>query len=302
GDAKKGAAAAMSRQTTSAERSASPATTPIAIVGSSLLACSLVLADVSGPIRPVVVLTFLCLVPGAAVVRLFELDSWPVQAGLALALSLALTGVSAGVLLYANLWSPGAVVLIVAVVSVSATVQEAGGISTVRARLATLTPGERLAAAAVATRRAVATSAPRERLAVAAGALRAYGDLKPPRWPVRAEPTSRRGPSAPRARPAARRVHPPRIARLVRPLKGVRRPHLPIRPRPKSHRRAGAHQIESALSEKGVVDALQARRLRRVLTLMTSLEIEPKIWLVEDLEPPGGDRGGSMQAGPVGVW
>ena len=120
------------------KHSATLTTTRIAIVGSAFLACSLVLAGVSGPIRAVVLLAFLFLVPGVALVRFFELDSFALQASLVLALSLTLDGVTAGVLLYSHLWSPEAVVLIVAGVAVTATVHEAGGLAKARARLATV--------------------------------------------------------------------------------------------------------------------------------------------------------------------
>jgi hypothetical protein len=311
----------MSNQTTSAAmRSAPLAMSPIAIVGSAFLTCSLVLADVTGPIRPVVVLGFLCLVPGVAVVRRFDLDSWAIRAALALSLSLTLDGVTAGLLLYAHLWSPEAMVFIVAGIAVTATVQEADGLAYARARLGMLSLGERLAAAA-------------------AGALRTCGDLRLRLWVAKVD--AARLLRASSRRPASRRVRVLRRTarqvrwrvRAARTWLLARRPRVSIHPRLHPHRRGGAHGSESLLFERLVVNALQARSVsrgpralgerlgspeegeadlngdhlswqavRRLLTLKTTQEIEPQIWLIEDLELRGRSHEGSPPAAPAGVW
>jgi hypothetical protein len=280
----------MSNRTTSAaKRSEASATTPIAIVGSSLLVCSLVFANVSGPIRPVVVLVFLCLVPGVAVVRLLDLDSWAIQASLALALSLTLSGVTAGLLLYTHLWSPPAVVVIVAGVAVAATVQKAGGLANARARLASLATGERVAAAE--------------------GARHRYGDVGVGIGAARVEAARllkvwSRGLADRRVRvlrrPAALQVRRP--MRAVRTGLLVRRPRASARSLMHRPRRGGAHSSESLQFEKLVMDGLQARRVRRTLALTTTQELEPQVWLVEDLELRGRGQSGSPPAAPAGVW
>ena len=87
------------------------------VSGCALLACLLVAADAPADVRAPVVITFLCLVPGAALVGLLSPDSYELEIALAIALSVALSGLTAAFLVYTGLWSPTAVVLIVAVIS-----------------------------------------------------------------------------------------------------------------------------------------------------------------------------------------
>ncbi|HEY6054310.1 MAG TPA: hypothetical protein VIU86_10285, partial [Gaiellaceae bacterium] len=58
--------------------------------------------------------------PGLALVRLLDIGSPVAAAALGAGLSLALTGTVAGVLVYVHLWSPEAVLLVVAAVAVAA--------------------------------------------------------------------------------------------------------------------------------------------------------------------------------------
>lgn len=93
---------------------------PALIVGSTVLTCLLVVTNAPTPIRSPVVLLFFCVVPGLALVRLLDIGSPVAAAALGAGLSLALTGTVAGVLVYVHLWSPEAVLLVVAAVAVAA--------------------------------------------------------------------------------------------------------------------------------------------------------------------------------------
>jgi hypothetical protein len=93
---------------------------PALIVGATLLTCLLVVTNAPTPIRSPVVLVFFCVVPGLALVRLLDIGSPIAAAALGAGLSLALTGTVAGVLVYVHLWSPDAVLSVVAAVAVAA--------------------------------------------------------------------------------------------------------------------------------------------------------------------------------------
>jgi len=62
--------------------------------------------------RPIADMWFLFVCPGMAVVRLFRLNNAVAEWMLAIALSLALDAIVAGLLLYANHWSPTVTLLI----------------------------------------------------------------------------------------------------------------------------------------------------------------------------------------------
>lgn len=96
------------------------------LLAATALASSLVLADAPAAIRAPVVLLFVCVVPGAALVRPLELESPAAAGGLAIGLSLALTGTIAGVLLYVHVWSPTAVILAVGAATVAIILREIG--------------------------------------------------------------------------------------------------------------------------------------------------------------------------------
>lgn len=84
----------------------------------ALLACVLFLASAPSGLRAPVEIIFFCFVPGAALVGLLNPDSFGVELSLSVALSVALSGLTAGILLYANLWSPTAVVVVIAAISI----------------------------------------------------------------------------------------------------------------------------------------------------------------------------------------
>jgi hypothetical protein len=86
----------------------------------TLLACLLVLVHAPTEIRAPVVIVFFCFVPGTALVGFFNLDSFGVELSLSVALSVAVSGLTAGLLVYAHLWSPTAVVVIVTAISLVA--------------------------------------------------------------------------------------------------------------------------------------------------------------------------------------
>ena len=93
--------------------------------GWAVLACVLVAAQAPAGVRAPVVIVFLCVVPGTALVGLVNPDSFAVELSLAIALSVALSGLTAGVLAYAHLWSPTAVVVIVAAISLAGGLRDA---------------------------------------------------------------------------------------------------------------------------------------------------------------------------------
>jgi len=71
-------------------------------------------AGVAAPARPFVALWFLLLCPGMALVRLLRVGAIAVELSLAIALSLALDTLVAGVMIYTGTWAPerGLIVLI----------------------------------------------------------------------------------------------------------------------------------------------------------------------------------------------
>jgi hypothetical protein len=88
--------------------------------GCAVLACVLVGVQAPVDVRAPVLVVFLCVVPGMALVSLVNPDSFALEFSLSIALSVALSGLTAGVLVYAHLWSPTAVVVIVAGISLVA--------------------------------------------------------------------------------------------------------------------------------------------------------------------------------------
>jgi hypothetical protein len=96
------------------------------VSGWAVLACVLVAADAPAGIRAPVMIVFLCIVPGTALVGLLKPDSFAMELALAIALSVAISGSVAGVLAYAHLWSPTAAVLIVAAISIAGALRDIG--------------------------------------------------------------------------------------------------------------------------------------------------------------------------------
>ncbi len=84
----------------------------------------LVLADLDAPPRAPLVLAFLLVSPGFALVRLLHLGDRVAELTLVLALSVALDAIVPGVLLYADLWSPPAGLVVLFAVVLLATLLE----------------------------------------------------------------------------------------------------------------------------------------------------------------------------------
>lgn len=88
-----------------------------------LLLCALALleravAHGASPVRTVLIVCFLALAPGLAVIGLLRLsDPW-LTAALVPALSLSIDAIVGGILSYAGLWSPAAAIIIIVAISV----------------------------------------------------------------------------------------------------------------------------------------------------------------------------------------
>jgi len=91
------------------------------IISFSALGAALAAAlDWPAPLRPALVIWFVAICPGMAIVRLLRLDSLLVEVTLAIALSLALAGLIASALVYAGLWSPNLVLELLVAITVGA--------------------------------------------------------------------------------------------------------------------------------------------------------------------------------------
>lgn len=97
---------------------------PITIILSSVAAglAYFVFTDVA--IRPLLVMWFLFVCPGMAVIRLLHLREAAVEWTLALALSFTLDAIIAGIQLYAQVWSPSATFAILIVLCLGGSVAQ----------------------------------------------------------------------------------------------------------------------------------------------------------------------------------
>lgn len=77
-------------------------------------------------VRPFIVLWFLFVCPGMALVRFFRLEELVVECILALALSFAVDAIVAGILLYAGRWSPTAMLGILMGISLGGAIIQIG--------------------------------------------------------------------------------------------------------------------------------------------------------------------------------
>lgn len=101
----------------------------------AVVASILVFLDVDSPLRAALVTIFLLGCPGLAFVRLMRLSEPLLELTLTVAFSLAVAGLVSVALLYADLWSPGAGLAILVVITLVGTVLE----------LVTRTDGRRVA-------------------------------------------------------------------------------------------------------------------------------------------------------------
>jgi hypothetical protein len=129
------------------------------VPGWAALACILVAAHAPVGIRAPVVIVFLCVVPGTALVGLLNPDAFAVKLSLSIALSVALSGLTAGVLVYVHLWSPTAVIVIVAAISFAGGLRDVGR-GHRRRGAAAISPDGRLAARAANGAVAMAAAKP----------------------------------------------------------------------------------------------------------------------------------------------
>ncbi len=85
----------------------------VIIILSAIAAALLTFLFQETPLRPIVVMWFLFICPGMMLVRFLRLDEPVVEWVLALALSLALDAIVSGIVLYAEKWSPVAILGII---------------------------------------------------------------------------------------------------------------------------------------------------------------------------------------------
>jgi hypothetical protein len=304
--------------------------------GWALLACALVAVHAPAGARAPVVIVFLCFVPGTALVGLLNPDSFAVELSLSVALSVGLSGLTAGVLVYAHLWSPTAVVVIVAAISLAGALRDVGGgdgvhrISPrlVQIFLAPLSGARRVAAAGfpaavILTAELVGragrllsvalTAVPRlgRRAEVrrhGGAALVAFGEL--------ARPTGRRLQriaSVRWPRPTAHRSRRERVEAAPvdeSPLQRFLLDELRRRADPSDSRRGPPRSLAHAEPQE-LADLLSWSSLQRFVTRRAIREVNPELWFVDDLErglrrQAPGARGGvprrAEPATPRGVW
>ena len=92
---------------------------PVVIILSALAAGLVNFVLPYAPGRPIIVMWFLLVSPGMVLVRFFRLSEAITEWTLAIALSLAIDAVVAGIQLYAGRWSPSATLAIVIFFSIA---------------------------------------------------------------------------------------------------------------------------------------------------------------------------------------
>ena len=79
---------------------------PVSILFSALIVVFVLFAFPAIVLRPVIIMGFLFICPGAVLVRFLQIKESAVEWMLALALSFSLDAIVAGIQLYAKIWSP----------------------------------------------------------------------------------------------------------------------------------------------------------------------------------------------------
>jgi len=249
------------------------------VPGWAALACILVAEHAPVGIRAPVVIVFLCVVPGAALVGLLNPASFAVELSLSIALSVALSGLTAGVLVYAHLWSPTAVILIVAAISF------AGGLRDVRLghRLRHVTP--RLVRNTAPLRRRV--SAPRLSPGAAAippdrrlAARSANGVVA--MAAARPEPAARHAPASHGYGSRPEQAAVPPVA--ASPLQGFLLDELGRSTGSHGSRRRRPPRSLPQFEPHELADLLSWPSLQRFVTQRAIREVNPELWFVDDLE------------------
>jgi hypothetical protein len=264
---------------------------PAFATGCAVLACILVAAQAPAGVRAPVLIVFLCIVPGTALVGLVNPDSFAVELSLAIALSVAVSGLTAGVLVYAHLWSPTAVVVIVAAISIAAGLRDVGLLH--RARHVAPQLLRLLRAPFVGARRVGESGLPVAVIFTSELAGRAAGRLSggiaaAPRLARRQAGRRRRGIAAVRPPRATghrslseRAVAPPVVPS---PSQGLLLDE-PQRPTGSHDRRRGQPPRPLAdLQPQELAALLSQASLQRFLTQRAVDEIDPQLWFVDDLD------------------
>ena len=271
------------------------------VPGWALLACVLVATQAPAGVRAPVVIVFFCLVPGMALVGLLNPDSLALELSLSVALSVALSGLTAGVLVYAHLWSPTAVVVVVAAITVAGGLRDVG----VGRRLGNAVPrfvrllGALLAGAWGAASAGLPAAIIATADLVGRGALLVSGGIAAAPRLARRAAVPRPGPR-PRLRSLAA-LRPPRRAlrRARRRPERTAVPQLAASPLQRFlldelRQRTGSGSSGSSrrrpprslahLEPHELADLLSWSSLQRFVTQRAIHAVNPELWFVDDLE------------------
>lgn len=269
--------------------------------GWAALACVLVLLHAPIELRAPVVIVFFCLVPGMALVGLFNLDSMAVELSLSVALSVALSGLTAGILVYGHLWSPTAVVVIITAISLAGALRDVrfrpriSDVRSPRARPPRALPGNvRRAAVPRLVRR---SRTPETRSSSVGGANR----------PGRSIAAAR--PSRPTADPTP---HEPATVAPVSasPLQRFLLDELRERTNAKKRSPRRQPRLLAQLEPHELSELLSLSSLQRFVTQRAIQEVNPELWFVDDLERrlrpqrliSNGELSVRPPSAPRGVW
>ena len=273
------------------------------VSGWAVLACLLVAADAPSGIRAPVMIVFFCIVPGAALVGLFNPDSFAMELALTIALSVAISGSVAGVLAYAHLWSPTAVVVIVAAISIAAALRDFALGQRVRHTAPRILRQQRALLdgawnGARATLPAAGTSVAKLSRRAAAGqsagsaAVREAADRRVGRiasvYPLQAPPH--------RSRPE--RVAPSSVA--ASSLQGFLLDELRRRTISQGSGRRRTPRSLAHLEPHELADLLSWSSLQRFVAQRAIQEVKPELWFVDDLEQVLRRQGLSSRRGQAG--
>jgi hypothetical protein len=159
----------------------------IILAGASSTAL-LAVTDASGPLRALITVGFLVVCPGMSLTRLIDLRDALAEMAVAIAMSVALTGLVGGTLLYFGLWSPGAgsaILIAIALGGLAAnTLRERRDVRVVVRGLASRVVGPVSAATSEPTTPDVASATAPEPIPEPAAAARAAAWRTPPRPPA----------------------------------------------------------------------------------------------------------------------
>lgn len=97
---------------------------PAVLALAALFAGLLVALEAPAPIRLPVVLLFLAMGPGLSIINLFGIDDITQKLTLSLGLSVALDTIVAGLVLYAGLWSPRGIMLVLVLITLTGAVAQ----------------------------------------------------------------------------------------------------------------------------------------------------------------------------------